>query len=210
VKIERKKTGPVSSRSGPLSLRLKELSHQLGGDRITRTSGLVWVLLDTSGSMDGAPLVQSKHGLEAFSKEAIEMGYMVGIITFNNLARVVVHETNDLEVISHSLRSLEAFGGTEIAPSIRMATERLSDGTRLRTIYLITDGFAHDPEETRKAADEAKAAGIDIMTLGTEEADHGFLRDLATRSDLARRTEKIALEEGIAKAVRLLPKPPKS
>ena len=85
----------------PISLtdRLKALS---GADKITapptlahdierlRSSprginrGTIWGLLDTSISMDGQPLSQAKQGFEQFAAEAIDLGYLVGLIAFGD------------------------------------------------------------------------------------------------------------------------------
>ena len=58
-----------------------------------------------------------------------------------------------------------------------------------RVIFLVTDGAPYkvgkenprDPADTIAAAGTTKKAGVDIMCLGTEEADHRLLRKLATR-----------------------------
>ena len=217
--------GLTRQKAGVLSQRLKELSQGLGSPPrdITRQaksllsepespaatlSGTVWALIDTSSSMEGGPLPQAKPGLERFCRDAVDIGYRVGVIAFDSSPREVSPATDDIKRIASRLRALEASGGTAMAQPIRMAIDRLKTGQPERVIFLVTDGQPSDPEDTLTAADEARRGGIDLLTLGTETADHDFLRRIATRTTLARQVVQGNLELGIAETARLLLKSP--
>jgi hypothetical protein len=55
------------------------------------------------------------------------------------------------------------------------------------------------------AANRAKRANIDIMTIGTDDADRSFLEEIATRKELAAKVARAQLEQGIVSMARLLP-----
>lgn len=166
--------------------------------------GAICTLLDTSGSMSGDPILQARRGLEDFAKQAISGGFHVGIVAFDDDCRDVACSTNELQVIVDTLSRVQTGGGTLMAPPLRLAIQRLSQERGERVIFLVTDGQAADADETLRQAIIAKAAGIDVMTLGTEGADHDFLSKLSTRSDLARKTTASSLQSGISQAARLL------
>ena len=68
----------------------------------------------------------------------------------------------------------------------------------------ITDGGPNDRAATLAAAEAAKKAGIDIITLGTEGSDLGFLRSIASRDKLAQNVTTANLQIGMASSARLL------
>lgn len=166
--------------------------------------GAICTLLDTSGSMSGDPISQAKRGLQDFARQAIAGGFHIGIVAFDDDCRDVVCSTNEIQVLADSLSRVQTGGGTLMAPPLRLAIQRLSQEKGERVIFLVTDGQAADADETLRQAIIAKAAGIDVMTLGTEGADHNFLSKLSTRSDLARKTTTASLQTGISQAARLL------
>src|SRR5687768_12828789 len=62
----------------------------------------IYLLLDTSGSMEGAPIESVRQGLEQFQREVVEDPFArdvvrIGVITFASEARLV---TNSLVPIS--------------------------------------------------------------------------------------------------------------
>jgi len=58
-------------------------------------------------------------------------------------------------------------------------------------------------------AGEAKNAGIEIITIGTDDADEEFLRLLASRKELATKVIREQLGQAIADAAKMLPAPKK-
>jgi predicted kinase len=75
----------------------------------------------------------------------------------------------------------------------------------VRVIVVATDGEPDSRSSSLEVARRAKAAGIDIIAIGTEDADHGFLAQLATRSDLSVKVASRDLKSGITEAAKLLP-----
>ena len=70
-----------------------------------------------------------------------------------------------------------------------------------------TDGQPDKVGAALKAGQAAKDDGIDIITIGTDDADQEFLKKLASRADLGRRVSQEKFAQGIASASQLLPPP---
>jgi len=81
----------------------------------------------------------------------------------------------------------------------------------LQKLVLVTDGqpavpegYLNPYEATLSAAESAKRNGIEIITIGTENADSDFLDRLATKKDLSIIVNTINLSRGIESASNLL------
>ncbi len=191
--------------------------------------GWVYVLIDCSGSMAGDKLQQAKDGAMRFAKDAVAKGYSVGLIEFYGVANHLCDPTMDLSVLQGHVDRLEArkagavqafFGafrrgiyGTNIAQAIRIAREKLNERKGIKAIVLITDGQANgpgDPEASLEIGEQAKKESIDIITIGTDDADQSFLKKLASKAELGIKVSRDHLEDTIASSARWLTggKPP--
>ena len=72
-------------------------------------------------------------------------------------------------------------------------------------MVIVTDGVTVNPQLASAAAAQAKAQGISILTIGTDDADPNFLAQLASASDLTVNVTSDNLGEAISSAARLLP-----
>ena len=72
-------------------------------------------------------------------------------------------------------------------------------------MVVITDGMPDHEEKALDAARDAKERGIDIITVGTDDADRVFLEKLASRKDLVVVVKSEQLGEGITSAAGMLP-----
>ena len=94
-----------------------------------------------------------------------------------------------------------------MAEGIRLAHMRLQPRTGAKAIIVITDGQPNapgDPIATLNAGDAAKKDGIDIITIGTDQADQWFLKKLASRADLGMKVSTEDLQETIIHSTQLL------
>ncbi len=166
---------------------------------------VAFLLVDCSSSMEGSKIQQAKEGALGFAESAIRKRYSVGLISFANSAELLATPQKEQVSFASHLRKLEASGGTNMTDAIELATNHLRalDGTR--AMVIVTDGEPNSRETCLAAADQAKAAGIDIITIGTDDADIAFLSQLSTRTDLAIVVAAHQLKSGIATAVNLLP-----
>lgn len=170
----------------------------------TTQKGVIYAVIDVSGSMAGNPLDQARRGFVDFARDAINSRYEVGLIAFGDNAEEVSRSTKDLPTLTRAAQNLAIKGTTNMAAGIELATTRLDSVRHERVIFLVTDGAPKDHAATFKAAELAKRSGIDIMTLGTEGADHAFLKQIASREALAQRATVATLQIGMASSAKLL------
>jgi len=180
-------------------------------DRISRSDkgavGALVIALDQSTSMEGNKLQQAIAGTRGLAREAIAKGYSVSVVGFASSARIIVEPTIDVELVATAIRNLNASGSTDMASALERGIETLSAFIgRQRIICLVTDGVPDDQPATLQTAEKCKDCRIDIMAIGTDDADLAFLRLLATRAGLSVSVESVRLADGIASMAKLLPR----
>ena len=166
--------------------------------------GAVYLVVDCSASMAGAKIVQARAGALRFATEAAATSYAVGLIGFSSGASLLCEPREDAAHVEHHLPRLEPGGTTNMARGIALATESLAGRHGPLAMVVVTDGIPDDGTAALAAAHEAKEAGIDVITVGTDDADAAFLRRLASRSGLAVVVDNRHLGEGIGTAARML------
>lgn len=118
---------------------------------------LVFILVDESGSMSGAPIQAVAEGLDFLNRqlrktpEAVELVHIC-VIGFSSAANVKVRLT---PITSFSPPSLSASGGTDMAGALRLCNQEIdrhfrpNRGGEIRgdykpMIFLLTDGEPND------------------------------------------------------------------
>jgi Mg-chelatase subunit ChlD len=201
---------------GGFDIRRKDSSRPEG-------TGWAYLLVDCSVSMDGSKFEQAKRGAAGFARDAIEKGYATGLIEFYWSAAHLSEPTRDMTTLANNIGRLkikkvglgEALGslfhkwggGTNMAEGIRLAHERLMTKTGTKAIVIITDGQPNaegDPDRSLRAGESAKKDRIDIITIGTDQADQQFLKKLASRADLGMKVDQENLQDTIISSVNLL------
>ena len=173
---------------------------------LVRVSGLVvYLLLDTSGSMEGQKLVQAKRGAINFADDARSKGYAVGLIQFSSTATHLCEPQHDISVLNQYLERIYADGSTNMTDAILLALQTMSDRKGYRAMVIMTDGMPDSQETALDAAQEAKANGIDILTIGTDDADSDFLAKLASKTELSVKVSSDRLEQGVTSMAKMLP-----
>ena len=179
------------------------------GMRFEQEIAYVYLAIDTSNSMAGIKLEQAKKGSLTFSKDAFSKRYMVGLIGFGSDARHICAPTNDYKELEKLIKSMQTNGSTNMAEAIKMARYHLDKKDKTRVIVIVTDGRPDNKRNTLKEADKAKADGIDIITIGTDDAEQDFLKKMATRAELGTKVTQEVFSQAISDASQLLP-PPRS
>ena len=158
------------------------------------------LLLDTSGSMNGAPLQALNEGLQSFKTEIVKDGLAsrrveIAVVTFNNEVAV---EQDFVTADQFAPPTLTARGMTHMGAAInkaldmvqaRKAQYRANGVAYYRPwVFLITDGAPQgEPEDLvtqaaqRIKADEA-AKRVAFFAVGVENADMDRLAQLAVRA----------------------------
>jgi len=168
--------------------------------------GFVYLVIDCSGSMEGQKLEQAKRGALSFAKDASTKEYSTGLIQFESIATHLCEPQRDVEILRQRLERIEASGTTNMADAIQLATKKLKNKAGFRVMVIVTDGMPDDEQKALEAAKQAKSKGIDIITLGTDDADEEFLEKLASRDELNIMVSRDQLEQGIASTVKMLPR----
>lgn len=147
----------------------------------------VYLVLDVSGSMSGAPLNEMKEAVSCFLQELpLGHGGNAGIVVFGSNTRVLREASGDRQELIQASGALHAGGGTPMDQGIRLATGCMEDQKYgMKCMLLFTDGQPDNQRLTIAAAEEAKDAGIDVWAVGTSGADINLLKQLASSPDTA-------------------------
>lgn len=164
----------------------------------------IYLLIDCSVSMGGEKLNQAKNGAIGYCKEAQGKGYSVGLIKFSSSATHLLEIQNSIVLLALAIREMHTDGSTNMSDAIRMATEKLGKNGE-RIICIVTDGMPDNEDSTLLEANRSKNLGVDIMIIGTDDADIAFLQKLATRKELSIKVVKEQLKNSIISMAKMLP-----
>jgi len=188
------------NKEGRLSLRAAN-----GAETEVRTSPRnVLLLIDTSGSMAGAKIEQARNGAIDFAVSAMAKSYATALAIFADRAAMVCDPTADTVQFAKKIARVGVglVGGmTDLAAGLALAG-KFRD---LAAVVVVTDGQSNDNDAALQVAATLKNRSIDIICIGTDDADRSFLTRLATRSDLATHVSSKNLRAAITDASRFLP-----
>lgn len=187
------------NKDGKLALRSGDGNEAV----IERRASNVLLLLDTSGSMAGNKIRQAKSGAVDFAHSASAKGYATALAVFADRAAMVCDPVTNSETLARKIAKLNVGvvgGSTNLAAGLVLA----GNFTDLAAVVVVTDGASNDNKGALDAAAPLKSRGVDIICIGTEDADRDFLIQLATRSDLATCVPAQDLRSAITGASHLL------
>jgi len=164
---------------GELLLALTQLPPTI--DRIPQALAL---LIDASGSMGGQKLVEVKAAATDFVRRQEQSEDRFAAIGFGSKVRVAANLTSDRNSIQRAIASLGDGGGTQMAQGINAAVTELQKTSLSRNILLFTDGLPNSKGLTLAAAQSAKTEGINIIAVGTGDADTNYLTQLTGDPEL--------------------------
>lgn len=205
----------ASSNGIKITKQDKRITQSEGGVLIRRedgptgakatVTGIVYLLLDCSGSMRGNKINQAKQGALSFAKDALFKGYLTGLIRFDSVALHLCDPQPRLSAIQRQLQQISAGGSTNMTEAIELAIQRLMVNKGTRVIVIATDGMPDNENSALQAAEQAKKKGIDIIAIGTDDANHTYLKKLASRTTLGIKVSREQFQRGIASAAESLP-----
>jgi two-component system cell cycle response regulator len=168
-------------------------------------SQLAILVLDCSESMAGDKIEQTKSGANDFAVEALHNGYSVGLIRFSDDVSFLCRPTRELDELRPKIGGLRNGGGTNMAEAVQVGADHLSSISGMRTLVVVTDGMPDNPSAVLDIAARAKTSGIEIIAIGTDDADRDFLDKLASRSELMVKSPREMLAQSIVSAAKMLP-----
>jgi Mg-chelatase subunit ChlD len=140
----------------------------------------VLLLIDVSASMTGQPLVEAQTAAREFLSKCDLTTMEVGLISFSTLVTLQSPATSNLRRLHAAVHRLEVEGSTNLTDALEMARGQLVAGDRKRYIVILTDGYPDAPESAIEQAVGAREQGIEIVAIGTGDADRDYLRRLAS------------------------------
>ena len=180
TEIERAKLPPTG---GPFHMRIALRSTPERGAERPRLA--VHLVVDTSGSMAGAPIAQARAAAQALV-DKLEPNDEFSLVTFSSDARVVIPVGPVGErraLVARQIRSVREGGNTNIGRGLelayREATRRTAPDEAIPLVLLLSDGKATagttDSVELTRLALEAFHAGVQTSTFGLGSAFDGSL-----------------------------------
>jgi Mg-chelatase subunit ChlD len=161
------------------------------------------LLIDTSGSMTGNKIGQAKQGAIDFARSANARGFATGLAVFGDRAAMFCDPTFDSKIFQPKIAKVNV-GIVGSSTNLAAGLELANKFTHLNSVVIVTDGQPDSQIAALRAADKLKAKGIDILCIGTDDADRSFLAKLATRDDLAMHVDSKNLSKSIEQSSQLL------
>jgi len=200
-------TSPIDAEHGANPAQSSETGLEYVSDSIFRRANELWhevkkhstvyLVLDTSGSMNGEAMNAAKKGTAQFIRE-MQKEDEVAVIAFSDQPRLIkpVAKVRDVgESLAKSVEGLFAEGGTALFDATLMAldiidkSKKESKEPRLYGVVVLSDG--KDTSSRKKLSDlldrmpDTEAAdGTRIFTVAYgNEADEDLLKQVASRSN---------------------------
>lgn len=140
------------------------------GDRTMSDERDIVLVLDSSGSMDGTPIEETKEASLEFIKTVLDEDASTGVVTYAASADVASDFCMNENQLDTAVNEISAGGGTNIESGLGTAYQMLQySNARKKIIVLMSDG---EPTDGRQGdslveyADSIKETGISIYTLG--------------------------------------------
>lgn len=142
------------------------------------------LVIDTSGSMDGAKIKDAKEAVKRFIREMRDEDEL-SILRFSNEAEVVMPLTQVRQGRAEALQKVESLdtgGGTEIHKALEASIRTLQSVAqgRVKRLVLASDGLDSNQSRAEAFAKLAAEKGITVSTLGIGlDFDEHYLGALA-------------------------------
>lgn len=149
----------------------------------------VALVVDTSGSMDGAPIERARDAC-ATLVDSMSDGDTLSIVTFGSKPQVIVAagpvSVEWKKAAKKAIAEIRAEGTTDMAGGLRFgldqARSKLS-ATGINRLVLMGDGVPNDSAQVLALADQAKGLGIPVTAFGLgADFDEALMTSLAQRS----------------------------
>jgi Ca-activated chloride channel homolog len=150
----------------------------------------------------GAKASYASSGAWDFSQAAMNKGYRIATIDFATSASITCVPTRQADEVRRGCFADSVTGSTAMHEGLRLASTL--DPSPGDTVVVVTDGAVDDPPGTLALGAKLKASGVEILAIGTDDADKSFLSQLASRPDLGIKVASNQLRNAITEASKLL------
>jgi uncharacterized protein YegL len=147
--------------------------------QVTLVHQSVFLLIDVSYSMDGSALAEAKQAAQEFVRKSDLAHISIGLIEFGSKAKIISGLTQNAKHLHKAINQLKTDGSTNMTEGLTTAYLKLKNVDDPRFIILLTDGVPNHPKSAIEVAQEICADGIELITIGTGDADKKYLQSLA-------------------------------
>jgi Ca-activated chloride channel family protein len=168
----------------------------------------VYLVVDTSGSMEGEKIVRARAALQAFVAQIQGTRDRVGIVEFGSGTKSftplrTIDETTRQDLLTQIDR-MEAVGGTALIDAVHSAVTDLqtqADADAINAIVVMTDGQENESyywlDDLRTLVRTGSSSQLVIFTIAFgDDADEALLRDIAALGNgQFRRADETDIEE---------------
>ena len=171
-----KKSAKTAIRRGHDEIQVNDLKVH---ERMSKGKVYIIYALDASGSMKGDKISVCKKAGVALAYKAIKERDKVGLIVFGTEIKDAIQPTDDFSLILNAITRVKASAETDMASTIRKASEMFPAVHATKHLLLLTDALptkGKDPEkETLEAAAIAHSNDITISLIGINLDNKGKL-----------------------------------
>ncbi|MBW2263910.1 MAG: VWA domain-containing protein, partial [Deltaproteobacteria bacterium] len=148
---------------------------------VEKTSAAVILVIDTSGSMSGSPIVMAREAAKA-SVAVLQPDDLVEVISFDSKPRrlFMMQKAKNQMMINSFISKLRSGGGTDIVKALDLAYRDISPvQAKKKHIVLLTDGQS-STAGVEAILQNASSEGITISTIGLgASVQRSFLEKIA-------------------------------
>lgn len=161
----------------------------------TKRKANVFLVVDTSGSMEGEKIEAARAALQDFLNQIKGDQERVGLVEFSSAVNNIDPLTelaNNRGQLERSIDSLQAEGNTALLDGVRAAYVRLrqlNDAERINAIVVMTDGQENNSfitlSQLRREIEEGNRSGAPVVIFAIafgEDADYEVLKAIAEPS----------------------------
>ena len=180
-------------RGAPQEVVVKiDLSAIAGRNRAHRTPLNLAVVLDKSGSMNGAKLEKTKQdALQLVDRLA--PNDVFSLVVFSDHAEVLApaQKVEDKDALREKIQGIRADGSTALYAGVKKGADEIEEylsGKRINRVILLSDGLANvgpsSPRDLRRLGSQLSARGIAVTTIGVgDDYNEDVMAALAEASD---------------------------
>ena len=151
------------------------------------------LVLDTSGSMlEGNKIGEVVRASRDFVERQNLSTVGISVVAFDTTGQIISALSHDSSAVLNALSSLEAGGATNLAQGLErgLDTLRTEGGTQRKSLLVFTDGVPADENgdeaaartQALEVASKVRAAGVQILAIGTQDADTDYLAQVTGNS----------------------------
>ena len=166
---------------GEIIARLEREKKEAEEEAKRKSRVEIMLMIDTSGSMSGNPIIEARRAAKEFVKEFDLSRVYISIISFADKSQYKCKWENKEKLIYSAIDSVNVndvgYGNAE-TPIKNNHSYFSNDCSRV--IVVLTDGYWNDQKTEEIAAERAKSDGIIIYGIGIGGADEAFLQKISS------------------------------